>query len=57
MPDVATGLLITASGAIVGLVLGLLGGVSSILAGPLLVYRVGVSPPYLALARALWRFR
>lgn len=49
MPDVITGLLTSASGAIVGLVLGLVGGGGSILAVPLLAYLVGVSPPHVAL--------
>lgn len=49
MPDVVTGLLTSASGAIVGLVLGLVGGGGSILAVPLLVYLVGLSPPHVAL--------
>lgn len=39
----------TASGVIVGLVLGLVGGGGSILAVPLLVYLVGVSPPHVAI--------
>ncbi len=41
--------LATASGAIVGLVLGLVGGGGSILAVPLLVYIVGVSSPHVAI--------
>jgi uncharacterized membrane protein YfcA len=41
--------LATASGAIVGAVLGLLGGGGSILAVPLLVYVVGVSSPHVAI--------
>lgn len=49
MPDMVTALLSSASGAIVGLVLGLLGGGGSILAVPLLVYLVGLSPPHVAL--------
>ena len=38
-----------ASGALVGLVLGLLGGGGSILAGPLLLYLVGVEDPHVAI--------
>ena len=49
MPDIATGLLTAGSGAVVGLVLGLVGGGGSILAVPLLVYVVGVSPPHVAI--------
>ena len=49
MPDVAVSALSIASGAIVGLVLGLVGGGGSILAVPLLVYLVGVSPPHVAI--------
>lgn len=49
MPDVLTGLLTSASGSIVGLVLGVVGGGGSILAVPLLVYLVGISPPHVAL--------
>ena len=49
MPDAATSLLTAGSGAIVGLVLGLVGGGGSILAVPLLVYLVGVSPPHVAI--------
>ena len=45
----ATGALSIGSGAIVGLVLGLVGGGGSILAVPLLVYLVGVSPPHVAI--------
>lgn len=41
-----------ASGAIVGLTLGLIGGGGSILAVPLLVYLVGVSSPHLAIGTA-----
>lgn len=49
MPDTAISLLTIGSGAIVGLVLGLVGGGGSILAVPLLVYLVGVSPPHVAI--------
>lgn len=49
MPDAAMSLLATGSGAIVGLVLGLIGGGGSILAVPLLVYLVGVSPAHVAI--------
>jgi uncharacterized membrane protein YfcA len=49
IPDETISLLATGSGAIVGLVLGLVGGGGSILAVPLLVYLVGVSPPHLAI--------
>lgn len=42
-------LLITGSGGIVGLVLGLVGGGGSILAVPLLVYVVGVPSPHVAI--------
>ncbi|MGL4396758.1 MAG: sulfite exporter TauE/SafE family protein [Hyphomicrobium sp.] len=41
--------LATASGALVGLVLGLIGGGGSILAVPLLVYVVGVTSPHIAI--------
>jgi uncharacterized protein len=41
-----------ASGGVVGLVLGLLGGGGSILAVPLLVYLVGVSSPHVAIGTA-----
>ena len=44
LPD----LLATGSGALVGLVLGLVGGGGSILAVPLLIYVVGVSSPHVA---------
>ena len=49
MPDTAASLVTSGSGAIVGLVLGLVGGGGSILAVPLLVYLVGVSPPHVAI--------
>ena len=42
-------ILTLASGAIVGLVLGLVGGGGSILAVPLLVYAVGLAPPHMAI--------
>jgi uncharacterized membrane protein YfcA len=41
--------LATASGAIVGCILGLIGGGGSVLAVPLLVYVVGVSSPHIAI--------
>lgn len=44
-----TGFTSTASGAVVGLVLGLVGGGGSILAVPLLVYVVGVASPHVAI--------
>lgn len=47
MPD--TAIVTAGSGAIVGLVLALVGGGGSILAVPLLVYLVGVSPPHVAI--------
>lgn len=49
MADLATNLLATGSGGVVGLVLGLVGGGGSILAVPLLVYLVGVNPPHVAI--------
>lgn len=49
MPDPATTLLAAGSGAIVGLVLGLVGGGGSILAVPLLVYLVGVPSAHVAI--------
>lgn len=42
-------LLATGSGALVGFVLGLIGGGGSILAVPLLVYVVGVKSPHVAI--------
>jgi uncharacterized protein len=45
LPD----LLAAGSGALVGLVLGLVGGGGSILAVPLLIYVVGVSSPHVAI--------
>jgi uncharacterized membrane protein YfcA len=44
-----TAMLAIGSGAIVGLVLGLIGGGGSILAVPLLVYAVGVTSPHVAI--------
>jgi uncharacterized membrane protein YfcA len=44
--------LATASGAVVGLTLGLIGGGGSILAVPLLVYLVGVPSPHIAIGTA-----
>lgn len=41
-----------ASGAFVGLILGLIGGGGSILAVPLLVYLVGVPSPHIAIGTA-----
>ncbi len=49
MPDVITSFLATGSGAIVGLVLVLVGGGGSILSVPLLVYVVGVASPHVAI--------
>jgi uncharacterized membrane protein YfcA len=49
MPTFLTSLLATGSGAIVGLILGLVGGGGSILAVPLLVYVVGVGSPHMAI--------
>ena len=49
MIDVATALSATASGGLVGAVLGVVGGGGSILAVPLLVYAVGVSSPHIAI--------
>jgi len=49
MLPLATNLLATAAGGVVGLVLGLVGGGGSILAVPLLGYLVGVSPPHVAI--------
>ena len=49
MPDAVTSLLAAGSGAIVGFVLGLVGGGGSILAVPLLVYVVGVTSPHVAI--------
>jgi uncharacterized membrane protein YfcA len=48
----AAGGLAIASGAIVGLVLGLIGGGGSVLAVPLLVYLVGVPSPHIAIGTA-----
>jgi uncharacterized membrane protein YfcA len=47
--DLPTGISTTTSGALVGLVLGLVGGGGSILAVPLLVYVVGVTSPHVAI--------
>jgi uncharacterized membrane protein YfcA len=49
MADVVTSMLTLGSGAIVGVVLGLVGGGGSILAVPLLVYVVGVKSPHVAI--------
>ena len=49
MPAGGVSALSIGSGAIVGLVLGLVGGGGSILAVPLLVYLVGVSTPHVAI--------
>ncbi len=46
-----------ASGSLVGFILGLIGGGSSVLAVPLLVYVVGVGSPHIAIARAPWPWR
>ncbi|MDO9489376.1 MAG: TSUP family transporter, partial [Sphingomonadaceae bacterium] len=45
-------LLTLASGGVIGLVLGLVGGGGSILAVPLLVYVVGVASPHAAIGTA-----
>lgn len=49
MLEVPVNIPATASGAVVGLVLGLVGGGGSILAVPLLVYVVGVASPHVAI--------
>lgn len=49
MMDFPVGIATTISGALVGLVLGLVGGGGSILAVPLLVYAVGVTSPHVAI--------
>lgn len=49
MPDPVTATLATASGALIGLVLGLIGGGGSVLAVPLLVYLVGIPSPHVAI--------
>ena len=49
MIDFPVGISTTISGAVVGLVLGLVGGGGSILAVPLLVYAVGVTSPHVAI--------
>jgi uncharacterized protein len=49
MLDLVTSMLTLGSGAIVGVVLGLVGGGGSILAVPLLVYVVGVKSPHVAI--------
>ncbi len=46
---IAQDLLATASGVLVGLVLGLVGGGGSVLAVPLLVYVVGITSPHVAI--------
>jgi hypothetical protein len=46
--------LFIASGALVGLTLGLIGGGGSALAVPLLVYLVGVPSPHLAIGTSLF---
>lgn len=50
--DVATILAALASGSVIGLILGLVGGGGSILAVPLLVYVVGVGSPHAAIGTA-----
>ncbi len=50
--DMSVAALAAASGSLVGLVLGLVGGGGSILAVPLLVYIVGVSSPHIAIGTA-----
>lgn len=47
--DIATAVSATASGGLVGAVLGVVGGGGSILAVPLLVYVVGVTSPHIAI--------
>ena len=49
MLNLLTGFLAVGSGAVTGLVLGLVGGGGSILAVPLLVYVVGISSPHVAI--------
>ena len=49
MIDFPVGISTTISGAVVGLVLGLVGGGGSILAVPLLVYAVGMTSPHVAI--------
>ncbi|MBI3434778.1 MAG: sulfite exporter TauE/SafE family protein [Proteobacteria bacterium] len=49
MLDVGTSFAATASGGLVGAVLGLVGGGGSILAVPLLVYVVGIASPHVAI--------
>ena len=49
MIDFPVGISTTISGAVVGLVLGLVGGGGSIFAVPLLVYAVGVTSPHVAI--------
>ncbi len=50
--DMSVAALAAASGSLVGLVLGLVGGGGSILAVPLLVYVVGVASPHIAIGTA-----
>lgn len=52
MTGVATVLAALASGGVIGLILGLVGGGGSILAVPLLVYVVGVASPHAAIGTA-----
>ena len=49
MIDLSVAMSTTLSGALVGLVLGLVGGGGSILAVPLLVYAVGITSPHVAI--------
>ncbi|MBL8770578.1 MAG: sulfite exporter TauE/SafE family protein [Phenylobacterium sp.] len=49
MDPIAAYLAATASGALVGLLLGVFGGGGSVLATPLLIYAVGVSDPHVAI--------
>ncbi len=49
MTELLTDLLTGASGALVGAILGLVGGGGSILAVPLLVYAVGITSPHVAI--------
>jgi len=50
--DTTTGLAALASGGVIGLILGLVGGGGSILAVPLLIYIVGVGSPHAAIGTA-----
>jgi uncharacterized membrane protein YfcA len=50
--DTAATLAALASGGVIGLILGLVGGGGSILAVPLLIYVVGVGSPHAAIGTA-----